>query len=79
MVDKSQEEVINMKTLIIHEVSNAMQARQSMGVSQLEFAKKLGVSVRTYQEWEQGRRTPTGAAKTLLTLIIKKPELISEI
>ncbi|WP_422666903.1 helix-turn-helix domain-containing protein [Billgrantia endophytica] len=42
------------------------QARHRVDVSQSEFAKLIGVSVRTLQEWEQGRRVPTGAARTLL-------------
>lgn len=44
-----------------------------------EFAKMLGVSRRTLQEWEQGRRTPSGAAKSLITIAIKKPEMIKEL
>lgn len=48
------------------DVSNALEARQRMGLSQQQFADVLGVSVRTYQDWEQGRRQPSGAAKTLL-------------
>jgi putative transcriptional regulator len=42
-------------------------ARANMGLSQAEFASLLGVSARTLQDWEQGRREPTGAARTLLT------------
>lgn len=61
------------------EVSEAVHARRMSGLSQSEFATKLGVSTRTYQEWEQGRRTPTGAARALLHLIARKPELISEL
>ncbi len=63
----------------IVEVSEAIHARRMSGCSQSEFATKLGVSVRTYQEWEQGRREPTGAARVLLRLISKKPELVSEL
>jgi putative transcriptional regulator len=44
----------------------AVAARASTGLSQAEFAKLLGVSKRTLQEWEQGRKQPTGAAKSLL-------------
>lgn len=44
----------------------AVAARASTGLSQAEFAKLLGVSKRTLQEWEQGRKQPTGAAKPLL-------------
>ncbi len=38
------------------------------GLSQNAFAELLGVSVRTLQDWEQGRREPCGAAKTLLKI-----------
>lgn len=61
------------------EVSPIATARQKIGVSQSEFAKMLGVSLRTLQEWEQGRRTPSGAAKSLITIAIKKSELIKEL
>ncbi|MBA3597928.1 MAG: helix-turn-helix domain-containing protein [Methylibium sp.] len=44
----------------------AAEARASVGLSQQEFAQLLGVSARTLQDWEQGRREPTGAARTLL-------------
>ncbi|PNG48747.1 Antitoxin igA-2 (plasmid) [Variovorax sp. WDL1] len=49
-------------------------ARQKTGLSQDGFASLLGVSVRTLQQWEQGRREPTGAAKTLLTIAARMPE-----
>ena len=61
------------------EVSPIATARQKIGFSQSEFAKILGVSLRTLQEWEQGRRNPSGAAKSLITIAIKKPELIKEL
>jgi len=43
-------------------------------LSQAIFARLLGVSVRTLQEWEQGRRTPTGAARTLLQIAARDPK-----
>ncbi len=54
----------------------ASQARMHANMTQQEFAKRLGISIRTLQEWEQGRRTPTGAAKTLLTLTLKMPQIL---
>lgn len=54
----------------------AAEARTSMGLSQQEFAKLLGVSVRTLQDWEQGRREPTGAARTLLKVAVKHPTIL---
>lgn len=54
----------------------AARVRQSVGITQAKFATLLGVSVRTLQEWEQGRREPTGAAKTLLAIALKTPEAL---
>jgi putative transcriptional regulator len=54
----------------------ATEARMRVGVSQSAFAQLLGVSVRTLQEWEQGRREPSGAAKTLLRIAMRSPEAI---
>ena len=55
------------------------EARASVGMSQQEFAKLLGVSPRTLQDWEQGRREPTGAAKTLLKVAVKHPNVLREL
>ncbi len=52
------------------EVSPIAEARHRTGLSQKEFAKLLGVSLRTLQEWEQGRRQPSGAAKSLIMIAI---------
>lgn len=54
-------------------------ARAKVGVSQSEFAALLGVSVRTFQDWEQGRRNPTGAAQTLLRVAVLHPEALREL
>ncbi|MBZ8142619.1 transcriptional regulator [Rubrivivax gelatinosus] len=61
------------------ELSAAAQARASSGLSQQAFAKLLGVSARTLQDWEQGRREPTGAARTLLKVAAKHPELLRDL
>jgi len=50
--------------------------RASMGFSQTKFAKLLGISVDTLQNWEQGRRAPTGAAKVLLRIAASNPEVV---
>ncbi|MBK9134141.1 MAG: helix-turn-helix domain-containing protein [Betaproteobacteria bacterium] len=57
----------------------AAEARASSGLSQQEFAQLLGVSPRTLQDWEQGRREPTGAARTLLKVAVKHPKLLREL
>jgi len=56
-------------------VSPLASARLKLGLSQSEFAKMLSVSLRTLQEWEQGRRKPSRAAKALITIAIKNPEV----
>lgn len=52
------------------------EARARVGLSQGEFARLLGVSVRTLQEWEQGRRVPSGPARTLLAIAHKNPRAL---
>jgi len=61
------------------ELPEAAQARAKTGLSQQAFAELLGVSSRTLQEWEQGRRSPTGAAKTLLRVAVAHPEVLQEL
>jgi putative transcriptional regulator len=61
------------------EVSPIIAVRNALGLSQSRFAELLGVSKRTLQEWEQGRRTPTGAAKTLLRVVERHPEVLREL
>lgn len=56
-----------------------IRVREKSGLSQSEFAKLLGVSVRTLQDWEQGRRAPSGAAKSLLLIAAKKPGVLREV
>ena len=57
-------------------VPEAAEARSRTGLSQEQFARLLGVSARTLQDWEQGRREPTGAAKTLLRVAYEHPEVL---
>ena len=60
------------------EVNEVVQARQSTGLSQAEFASALSISKRTLQEWEQGRRSPSGAAQALIRIAKKHPEVVRE-
>ncbi len=50
--------------------------RSRLGLSQSRFAAIIGVSVRTLQNWEQGRRHPEGPAKALLRVVDKDPEAV---
>jgi putative transcriptional regulator len=61
------------------ETPAAVEARLKSGMSQTEFARLLGVSKRTLQEWEQGRRQPSGAAQTLLKIAIQRPDVLQEV
>lgn len=55
------------------------ETRARVGPSQSDFARLLGVSVRTLQEWEQGRRIPSGPARALLAIAHKNPQALLEI
>lgn len=59
--------------------SRILRARLKSGFTQAEFAGLLGVSKRTLEQWEQGRRKPSGAAKTLIRVAELHPEVLREI
>ena len=61
------------------EVPVAAAARAKTGLTQAQFATLLGVSMRTLQEWEQGRREPSGSAKALLLIALRHPEVLREL
>jgi len=60
-------------------LSRVAEVRANAGLSQKRFAELLGVSPRTLQQWEQGRREPAGAAKTLLRVAEQHPEVLREL
>lgn len=60
-------------------VPSVTSIREKTGLSQARFAQLLGVSVRTLQDWEQGRRAPSGAAKTLLMVANNNPHALLEV
>jgi putative transcriptional regulator len=53
--------------------------RSRLNLSQSEFASLMGVSVRTVQEWEQGRRKPSGSAVALLRIAEQKPDVFQQL
>jgi putative transcriptional regulator len=55
------------------------QIREGVGVSQANFARMLGISLRTLQDWEQGRRRPNQAAQSLLAVAAKRPDVMREV
>ena len=60
-------------------VPSVASIRQKTGLSQSRFAALLGVSVRTLQDWEQGRRAPSGAARTLLMVADRNPHALLDV
>ena len=60
-------------------VPSVSSIRERAGLAQPTFAQLLGVSVRTLQEWEQGRRAPSGAARTLLLIAAKNPRALLDV
>lgn len=58
--------------------NEVVEARQGTGLSQAEFASALSISKRTLQEWEQGRRAPSGAAQALIRIARKHPGIVRD-
>jgi putative transcriptional regulator len=63
----------------VQPTSRIVRARLNSGLSQSEFATVLGVSKRTLEQWEQGRRKPSGAAQTLLKIAERHPEVLRDV
>ena len=61
------------------EANDVVKARLKSGLSQAQFAAVLHISPRTLQQWEQGRRHPSGAAETLLRIVFRHPEVLREL
>ena len=59
-------------------VPPVVSARHASGLSQAQFAGVLGISVRTLQKWEQGEREPSGAAKSLIRIAQRHPEVLAD-
>jgi putative transcriptional regulator len=67
------------KRILAQPRSPIVRVRLKAGLTQAQFAILLGVSVRTLEQWEQGRRVPSGAAKTLIQVAERHPEVLREI
>lgn len=61
------------------ETPDVRHIREGFQLSQAEFAALLGISLRTLQNWEQGRRIPQGAARVLLQVAAKHPEAVWDV
>jgi putative transcriptional regulator len=66
------------RTFELRTANEVVRVRGRLGLSQTKFAKLLGISEDTFQNWEQGRRQPTGPAKVLLKVAARHPRVILE-
>ena len=67
------------KRYVVAPKTEVAKARIKTGLSQSQFAALMGVSKRTLEQWEQGRREPSRAAKTLIRIADLRPEVLKEI
>lgn len=63
----------------INPKNDIVKVRGKLGLSQSKFAAILGISADTLQNWEQGRRSPTGPAQVLLKIAVKHPDVLLEV
>ncbi len=70
---------VTLKTRELKEPGPAQMIRKKLNLSQSAFAGLMGVSLRTVQDWEQGRRHPSGPAKSLLRIAEQHPEVFREL
>ena len=69
----------NLRTRTLSEPRQPQVIRGQLKLSQAAFAGLMGVSVRTVQDWEQGRREPSGPAKALLRIAEQHPEVFAQL
>lgn len=83
-IKKGLEEIIikkhgmSVKELKAKQAKKIIQARKKTNLSQKDFSEKFDIPLSSLQKWEQGQRTPTGAAQTLLHIIAKNPKFALE-
>ncbi len=79
-VDATTEEDINLQSAadeaeaLQDAAKFARRVRKRLGLTQEEFSVRIGVSVNTVRNWEQGKRRPTGTAQSLLKVLDKSPD-----
>ena len=78
-IRKSKGGKSKLKTTVLTEPAPAKEIREQLNLSQSAFAGLMGVSPRTVQDWEQGRRYPQGPAKTLLRIAEQHPEVFYDL
>ena len=78
-IKKHKEGEIQLRTTTLSDPSPAQVIRKKLELSQASFASLMGVSIRTIQDWEQGRRSPKGPAKSLLRVAEQHPEVFADI
>ncbi|MCP4430383.1 MAG: type II toxin-antitoxin system MqsA family antitoxin [Gammaproteobacteria bacterium] len=78
-IKKFKKGQIKLKTTSLSEPSAPKVIRSRLKLSQSAFAGLLGVSMRTLQDWEQGRRAPQGPAVALLRIAEQHPEVFTDL
>jgi putative transcriptional regulator len=68
-----------LRTRVLREPAPPQVIRARLKLSQAAFAGLMGVSLRTVQDWEQGRRKPSGPAEALLRIAEQKPDVFTEL
>ena len=66
------------RVFVVEAPEDVISVRTKLKLSQRKFAQLLGISENTLQNWEQGRRQPSGPAKVLLKVAARHPEVILE-
>ena len=67
------------RMFVVNKKNDVARARARLGLSQSRFASLLGISANTLKNWEQGRRQPTGAAKVLLRVAVRHPQVVLDV
>ena len=62
----------------VETANDVTRVRNRLGLTQHKFARLLGISENTLQNWEQGRRQPAGPAKILLRVAARHPQAVLE-